>query len=95
MYSDRFDDRFVQFGAPGVSRVAGVQAAMRSATFDDGCLAIGDDLSDLELIQRSRYGVAMGNAHPEVLAAARYVTAGNDDDGAALVLEALLARLDP
>jgi hypothetical protein len=33
------------------------------------------------------HGVAMGNAHPDVLAAADEVTASNDDDGVARVLE--------
>lgn len=93
MYRDRFDDRFVQFVAPDVSKVSGVQAALRLGEFHGRFLAIGDDLSDLELIRRSRYGVAMGNAHPEVLAAAPYVTAGNDEDGVALVLERLVASL--
>ncbi len=33
------------------------------------------------------HGVAMGNAHPEVLAVADEVTAPNTDDGVARVLE--------
>jgi len=35
-------------------------------------------------------GVAVANAHPEVLAAADEITAANDDDGVALVIETLL-----
>jgi hydroxymethylpyrimidine pyrophosphatase-like HAD family hydrolase len=33
----------------------------------------------------------MANAHPDVLAATDRCTAGNDDDGVALVLEAMLS----
>ena len=36
-------------------------------------------------------GVAVANAHPDVLAAADAVTASNADDGVAAYLEALLA----
>ncbi len=36
-------------------------------------------------------GVAVANAHPEVLAIADEVTASNDEDGVALVLERLSA----
>ena len=35
-------------------------------------------------------GVAMGNAHPSVLGEVAEVTATNDDDGLALVIESLL-----
>jgi hydroxymethylpyrimidine pyrophosphatase-like HAD family hydrolase len=35
------------------------------------------------------HSVAVANAHPDVLAAADEVTASNDDDGVALVLERL------
>ncbi|MGI9116358.1 MAG: HAD hydrolase family protein, partial [Gaiellales bacterium] len=35
-------------------------------------------------------GVAVANAHPDVLAAADEVTASNADDGVALVVERLL-----
>jgi hypothetical protein len=37
------------------------------------------------------YSIAPANAHPEVLARVDEVTASNDDDGVALVIEKLLA----
>jgi hydroxymethylpyrimidine pyrophosphatase-like HAD family hydrolase len=37
-------------------------------------------------------GVAVANAHASALAAADEITASNDDDGVALVLERLFAR---
>ena len=54
-------------------------------------LAIGDELNDIEMIRWAGYGVAMGNALPQVKAAADAVTAPNSADGLALVLETLLA----
>ena len=50
----------------------------------------GDDWDDLEMISRAGWGVAVGNALPEVKAAADEVTASNDRDGVAKALERLL-----
>ena len=53
----------------------------------DECLAIGDSSTDLEIIQLSGIGVAMGNAPDEIKAAADYITGTNTEDGFALALE--------
>ena len=53
-------------------------------------IAFGDAPNDLVLLAFAGRSVAVGNAHPDVLAAADEVTAANDDDGVALVLERLL-----
>ena len=55
----------------------------------DNCMAFGDGLNDLSMIEAAGTGVAMANAHPQVLAAADAVTASNDDDGVALVVRKL------
>lgn len=52
-------------------------------------IAFGDYPNDIPLLQWAGHGVAMGNAHPDVIAAADEVTATNDEDGVALVLERL------
>jgi Cof subfamily protein (haloacid dehalogenase superfamily) len=57
-------------------------------------LAFGDDLPDLDLLGACGYPVAMGNAVPEVKAAARYQTLSNDENGVALVLEQILTKLN-
>jgi hydroxymethylpyrimidine pyrophosphatase-like HAD family hydrolase len=43
--------------------------------------------NDLPMLAWAGRGVAVANAHAEVLAAADEVTASNDDDGVAQVLE--------
>ncbi len=53
-------------------------------------IAVGDEANDLEMIAAAGYGVAMGNATPELRSVARHVTADNDHEGLALALEALL-----
>ncbi|MDN5748670.1 MAG: HAD family hydrolase [Pseudonocardia sp.] len=50
-------------------------------------VAFGDMPNDLEMLRWAGHGVAMGNAHPTLLEIADEVTAGNGDDGLALVLE--------
>ena len=50
-------------------------------------IACGDGYNDLPMIEFAGLGVAMGNAVDEVKAAANYVTATNDEDGIAQVIE--------
>lgn len=53
-------------------------------------LAIGDSGNDLGMLQNAGIAVAMGNADEEVMAAADIVTASNEEDGVAVILERLL-----
>jgi len=50
-------------------------------------LAIGDSRNDVPMLGWSGIGVAMGNALPEVIEAAPYVTGTNDEDGVARAIE--------
>jgi len=56
----------------------------------EATLAVGDGRNDLEMFAWAGSSVAMGQAVPEVIAAADQVTAPVADDGLALVLEAML-----
>ena len=49
-------------------------------------MAFGDAPNDLTMIEFAGLGVAMGNACPELKAAANTVTLTNDDDGIAHML---------
>jgi len=50
-------------------------------------MAFGDDVNDIDMLNYVGVGVAMGNALPAVKAAARFVTATNENDGIAEFLE--------
>jgi hydroxymethylpyrimidine pyrophosphatase-like HAD family hydrolase len=50
-------------------------------------VAFGDMPNDVPMLGWAGLGVAMGNAHPDAVAAADEVTASNVDDGVARVLE--------
>ena len=53
--------------------------------------AVGVDISPA-MIQAAGYGIAMGNATPDVLAAARYVTDDNNHDGVAKAIETYVLK---
>lgn len=53
-------------------------------------VAFGDYLNDIELFDHSAYSFAMGNAHEETKAAARYSTETNDELGVQNILERLV-----
>lgn len=78
--------------ATGLARVVELLGVPRT-----GIVAVGDGRNDIDMFQwvvagRGR-AVAMGQAPDEVKAAASEVTATVEDDGLALVLEGLLARV--
>ena len=86
------EDALLEISALGVSKasaLAGVCAARGIAP--EEVIAFGDMPNDLPMLAWAGHGVAVANAHPEVLAAADEVTAANDDCGVAQVLERLLA----
>ena len=56
-------------------------------------IAVGDGWNDVEILQAAGLGVAMGNAAPEVKAAADAVTEDCDHDGAALAIERYMLAL--
>ncbi|KLO31198.1 Cof-type HAD-IIB family hydrolase [Mycobacterium haemophilum] len=72
----------------GISKATGVDEVARPLGIADGDVAaFGDMPNDVPMLLRAGHGVAMGNAHPDVLAAADEITAPNTDDGVARVLE--------
>lgn len=72
----------------GISKATGVEelAAPLGITAAD-IISFGDMPNDIPMLLWSGLGVAMGNAHPEAIAAADEVTTPNSEDGLARVLE--------
>lgn len=84
----------VEMSARGINK--GVALAELCASLDiqpEQVVAFGDMLNDLPMLRWAGTGVAVANAHPEVLAAADAVTLSNDDDGVAVFVEQLLGQL--
>ncbi|MBT2402788.1 MULTISPECIES: Cof-type HAD-IIB family hydrolase [unclassified Streptomyces] len=55
-------------------------------------VAFGDMPNDVEMLSWAGTSYAMGNAHPDVIAAASGRTVANNEDGVALVIERILAE---
>jgi len=53
-------------------------------------IAFGDDVNDIALLRAAGRGIAVANAHPQVVEVADETTSSNDDCGVAEVLEQLL-----
>lgn len=56
-------------------------------------VAFGDMPNDVEMLTWAGRSYAMGNAHPDVIAAASGRTVANNDDGVAVVIERMLTDL--
>lgn len=53
-------------------------------------VALGDDVNDVRMLRSAGLGIAMGNAKPEALAAARMTAPSNDECGVAWAIEQLM-----
>lgn len=74
--------------SPSASKGAGLRwLARRLGIPMERTLAIGDGVNDVSMLRDAGLGVAMGNAAPEVQAAADAITLSNDEDGVALAIE--------
>lgn len=82
------DNGLIELSAPGVTKASGLAAvAERLGVAPESAVAFGDMPNDVPMLSMVGHGVAMGNAHPEALAAADEVTETNSEDGVARVLE--------
>ncbi|KQS60744.1 haloacid dehalogenase [Geodermatophilus sp. Leaf369] len=87
-------DALVEISALGVSKATGLADVCAELGITAGDVVFfGDMPNDVEAFHWVREGggraVAMGNAHPDVLAAATDVTDTNDEDGVAVFLASL------
>ncbi|MBT1183032.1 HAD family phosphatase [Streptomyces sp. CJ_13] len=75
----------------GLTKATGLSlAARRLGVKAAETIAFGDMPNDIPMFGWAAHGVAMANAHAELKAVADEVTASNEEDGIAVVLERLL-----
>jgi Cof subfamily protein (haloacid dehalogenase superfamily) len=78
----------IEMSAHGVTKGSGLaDVAQRLGVAAADVVAFGDMPNDVPMLRWAGHGVAMANAHADVLAAADEVTAANSEDGVAQVLE--------
>jgi len=82
---------FIEMGPRGVTKATGLASwCARQDVRAEEVVAFGDMPNDIPMLRWAGWGVAMGNGHVETLEAADEVTATNDEDGVAIVVERLL-----
>jgi len=83
---------FLEFAHPDVSKGAGLAfVAERLGFGPEETVACGDGENDRELLDWAGFGVAVANAHPDILARADLVVPSVEEEGVALLMETYLA----
>ncbi len=92
LYLTRSHPRLIEGMALGVDKGTGLQKLCDRLQIDpQRVLAIGDNDNDIPMLKAAGYAVAMGNATLGLKAVADWVAPSIEEDGAAVVLEQLVA----
>ena len=79
----------------GYTKSSGMEIAAKEFGIDiDRCIAMGDSLNDLDMIEHAGIGVAMGNAVREIKEAADMITDDVDSAGVAAALKKIFSLKD-
>ena len=78
----------VEIYVSGISKRTGLETLSARLEVDrEEIMAIGDHINDIEMLEWAGWGVAMGNAQPEVKLVADWVTTSLAEDGVAAAIE--------
>lgn len=84
----RSEPFFIEVMNRGVSKADAIAGLLERLGLErEDVIACGDGLNDLSMIRYAGLGVAMGNAQPEIKAAADEITLTNDEDGLVPIIE--------
>ncbi len=87
--------RNLEVNGKGVSKAAGLSEVIALYGIKPSeVVVVGDSLNDLSMIQWAGLGVAMKNAADIIKDAADYITASNDEDGVAQVIQLILKQIN-
>lgn len=80
-------EHWVDVMKPGVNKGKAMRAIqMQMGIAPQECMAFGDYLNDVELLEAVEESYAMANAHPTLFAASRHTAPSNDEDGVMRVI---------
>lgn len=86
-------DPLLELAPLGINKATGLaRLAARHGIDPADVIVFGDAPNDVPMFEWAGTGYAVGNAHDAVKAVASHVTASVDDDGVAMVIEALVAE---
>ena len=84
---------FVEVSAAGVDKAWALATLARDLGIaQEEVVAYGDMPNDVPMLRWAGLGIAVANAHPEVIAVADEITLSNEHDGVAVSLERLVPR---
>ncbi len=84
----RSTDYFIEIVPKGIDKAASIKVLIDKLNIPhENTIACGDGFNDLSMIKYAAVGVAMENAVDAVKESADYITASNNDDGIAKVVE--------
>jgi 5-amino-6-(5-phospho-D-ribitylamino)uracil phosphatase len=97
IYSPAYNCQIIEFFRHGTNKWTGIEHLARVMNLPaDSVIAVGDDTNDIDMLRGAALSFAMGDAKPEVQAAAKRVTAPQADCGLAQMIDQLLAgQLEP
>ncbi|TVY06732.1 Cof-type HAD-IIB family hydrolase [Paenibacillus cremeus] len=83
----RSDDKYLELLPAGASKGHALeQLAAQLGIHSEHCVAMGDHLNDLEMIRRAGIGIAVANAHPDLLQEANHCCKHHNDHAVADVI---------
>ncbi len=83
----------VEIYVSGISKRMGLEIlAARLEVNQEEIMAIGDHINDVEMLEWAGWGVAMGNALPEVKAVSDWITESISEDGVAVAIDRYVLR---
>ncbi len=82
---------FIEITARGIDKAKTLERVIGPiGVSQSNTICCGDAFNDISMVKYAGVGVAMGNAKPEVKEVADYITASNEEDGIAQVVERFL-----
>lgn len=89
----RSEPFFIEIMPRNVNKASSLERMLEAlGQRQENTICCGDGFNDICMIKYAGVGVAMGNAQPEVKAAADYITATNDEDGLVQAIDRFLRK---
>ncbi|CAM3309715.1 Cof-type HAD-IIB family hydrolase [Zobellia roscoffensis] len=79
----RSNDTLIEIAPKSVSKLSAIESLLQEGESLEHVISFGDNYNDIDMLQNSGCGVAVGNAREEVKAVANAVTLPNTENGVA------------
>lgn len=79
----RSNDTLIEIAPKSVSKLSAIELLLKPGESLSHVISFGDNYNDIEMLQKSGYGVAVGNGREEVKAVANAITLPNYENGVA------------